>query len=79
MTIVRAVLAAELFGRESYGAINGALSAPVILSRAVAPIAAALLWSATVGYGLVLWALVALGVFSVAAFAVAAFARARAH
>jgi len=79
MTIVRAVLAAELFGRESFGAINGALSAPVILSRAVAPIAAALLWSATVGYGLVLWALVALGVFSVAAFAVAAFTRAPAH
>jgi len=79
MTIVRAVLAAELFGRESYGAINGALSAPVILSRAVAPIAAALLWSATRGYGPVLWALVALGLLSVAAFAVAAFTRARAH
>ena len=79
MTIVRAVLAAELFGRESFGAINGALSAPVILSRAVAPIAAALLWSATGGYGLVLWTLVALGLLSVAAFAVAAFVRAPAH
>lgn len=55
MTIVRAVMPAELFGRESYGTINGALSAPVILSRAVAPIAAALLWSASGNYGAVLW------------------------
>ena len=57
MTIVRAVMPAELFGRESYGAINGALSAPVILSRAVAPIAASLLWSASGNYGAVLWVL----------------------
>ncbi len=71
LTIVRAVMPAELFGRESYGAINGALSAPVILSRAVAPIAASLLWSASGGYGLVLGVLVGLGVVGMAGFALA--------
>ena len=71
MTIVRAVMPAELFGRESYGAISGALSAPVILSRAVAPIAAALLWSASGSYAVVLWVLVALALIAVAGFALA--------
>lgn len=71
MTIVRAVMPAELFGRESYGAINGALSAPVILSRAVAPIAASLLWSASGNYGAVLWVLVGLSLIAVGGFALA--------
>jgi MFS family permease len=71
MTIVRAVMPAELFGRESYGAINGALSAPVILSRAVAPIAASLLWSASGNYGAVIWALVGLSLIAVVGFALA--------
>ena len=70
MTIVRAVMPAELFGRDSYGAINGALSAPVILSRAVAP-TAALLWSAFGSYGVVLWVLVVLAVIAVGGFALA--------
>jgi MFS family permease len=71
MTIVRAVMPAELFGRESYGAINGALSAPVILSRAVAPIAGSLLWSASGSYAAVIWALVGLSLIAVAGFALA--------
>lgn len=71
MTIVRAVIPAELFGREHYGAINGALSAPVIVSRAAAPIAAAVLWSSTGGYSAVLWTLIALAVAAVGGFALA--------
>jgi MFS family permease len=71
MTIIRAVIPAEMFGRESYGAINGALSAPVILSRSAAPIAASMLWSAAGGYGPVVWTLLALGVLAVAGFALA--------
>ncbi len=71
MTIVRAVMPAELFGRDSYGAINGALSAPVILSRAVAPIAASLLWSASGSYAAVIWVLVGLSLIAVAGFALA--------
>jgi MFS family permease len=71
MTIVRAVIPAELFGREHYGAINGALSAPVIVSRAAAPIGAAVLWSSTGGYSAVLWTLIALAVVAVGGFALA--------
>jgi MFS family permease len=69
MTIVRAVIPAEQFGRESYGAINGALSAPVILSRAAAPIAASVLWSASGSYASVVWTLAVLGAIAVAGFA----------
>jgi hypothetical protein len=71
MTIVRAVTPAELFGRESYGAINGALSAPVIVSRAAAPIAASVLWSASGSYRAVLWVLVALGLVAMVGYALA--------
>ena len=38
MTIVRAVVPAELFGRERYATLNGALSVPVILTRAAGPV-----------------------------------------
>lgn len=44
-TIVRGALPAELFGREHYGAINGALSAPYLLSHALGPSLAAMLWT----------------------------------
>ena len=57
MTIVRAAVPAELFGRGQYGSINGALSAPVVMSRAAAPIAASWLWTPQQGYRAVLWAL----------------------
>jgi len=44
-TIVRGAMPADLFGREHYGAINGALSAPYLLSHALGPSIAALLWT----------------------------------
>jgi MFS family permease len=45
-TIVRGAMPVELFGRAHYGAINGALSAPYLVSHALGPTLAALLWTA---------------------------------
>lgn len=41
MTFVRGALPAELYGREHYGAINGAPATPVLLSKAAEPVLAA--------------------------------------
>jgi MFS family permease len=71
MTIVRAVVPAELYGRERYATLNGALSVPVILTRAAGPVAASFLWSATGGYAGTLWALVLASVLAVVAFGLA--------
>jgi MFS family permease len=45
MTIVRGTAIAELFGRERYAELNGALSAPAVLAKAAAPLALAQVWS----------------------------------
>jgi MFS family permease len=71
MTIARGVIPIEIFGRDHYGAVNGALSTPVIASRALGPFVAALIWSASGGYNAVLWTLAGIGLLSLAAFAVA--------
>jgi predicted MFS family arabinose efflux permease len=54
MTIVRGLAVPEMLSREAYGAINGALSAPMHLIQAMSPLAAAWLWSASGGYDAVL-------------------------
>jgi MFS family permease len=46
-TILRGTAIAELFGRERYAELNGALSAPAVLAKAAAPLLLAALWSAT--------------------------------
>lgn len=46
-TILRGTAIAELFGRERYAALNGALSAPAVVGRASAPLLLAGLWTAT--------------------------------
>lgn len=46
-TILRGTAIAELFGRERYPELNGALSAPAVFAKAAAPLALAGLWSAT--------------------------------
>ncbi len=43
MTIVRGAVPAELWGREHYGAVNGAMATPVLLAKAAGPIIASLL------------------------------------
>ncbi len=45
LTIVRGTAVAELFGRERYAEINGALAAPGVLARAAAPLVLAEIWS----------------------------------
>ena len=45
MTIVRALLPPELFGREDYGAIQGMIAMPVRLAMAGAPFAFGALWA----------------------------------
>lgn len=45
MTIVRALLPPELFGREDYGAIQGMIALPVRLAMAAAPFAFGALWA----------------------------------
>jgi hypothetical protein len=46
-TILRGTSIAELFGRERYAELNGALSAPAVLAKAAAPLALAALWTGT--------------------------------
>ena len=47
LTIVRGTVVAEASGRERHAETNGALSAPAVQAKAVAPLALAALWSAT--------------------------------
>lgn len=47
VTIARGTAIAELFGRERYAELNGAISAPAVLAKAGSPLALAALWSAT--------------------------------
>jgi len=68
MTIVRAAVPAELFDRSQYGAISGALSTPVVMSRAAAPIAASWLWTQERGYGLLLWILATTAALAIVCF-----------
>ena len=54
--------------RESYGAINGALTLPANIARAAAPFGAALIWNAAGGYDAVLWSRLAAGLTAAASF-----------
>lgn len=79
MTIVRGLAVPDMLTREAYGAINGALAAPAIVVRALAPLAAAVLWSAFGAYDAVLLAVLATSVLMCAAFWFAALAASRPH
>ncbi len=46
LTILRGTSIAELFGRERYPELNGALSAPAVLAKAASPLVLAWCWSA---------------------------------
>lgn len=63
LTIVRGTAVAEFFGRENYAEISGAIAAPAVLAKAVAPLGVAALWSASGRAEMVpLTALILLGV-----------------
>lgn len=64
MTIVRATAIAELLGRASFGAVNGAIALPALAGTALAPVGAAWLRDLSEGYDAVLWALTALALTS---------------
>ena len=77
MTIVRGIAIPEMVSKEAYGAINGALVVPMTVSRALAPLAAAALWSAQGNYAGTLSAVVGLAVVMVLSFWGAAMASSR--
>lgn len=65
ITLVRGAIPAEIYGRTHYGAINGAMAAPVLIAKASGPLVAALVWTLSGGYAslaLVLAAVAALTV-----------------
>jgi len=57
VTIVRGSAVPEMVTREAYGAVNGSLVAPMNIMQAGAPLAAAMIWQASGGYGAVLAAI----------------------
>ena len=68
ITVVRGTAVPELLWRESYGAINGALTLPQNLARAAAPFGAAVIWRASGSYDAVLLAIVTGGIVAAACF-----------
>ena len=58
ITSARSALVAELYGRANYGSISGVLALFVTGARALAPVAAGLLYGAFGGYGPVFWLLI---------------------
>ena len=67
-TIVRGIIPAELFGREHYGAVNGAMAAPVLLAKASGPFIAAVIWTLTGSYSSLALALAAIAAASTVFF-----------
>ena len=57
MTIARGTAVADLIGRTHYGAINGALTLPTMVAKALAPVVTAVIWSATGDPSVMLWTL----------------------
>lgn len=72
LTIVRGTVPAELFGREGYGAVSGAMIAPGIMARAAGPYAAAWMWQNLGGYAPVQWSIMVAGIIACGAFVAAA-------
>jgi predicted MFS family arabinose efflux permease len=68
LTIVRALLPPELFGREDYGAIQGMISMPVRIAMAGAPFAFGALWAWRGNYDAVVLLCLGMAVCSFGAF-----------
>jgi predicted MFS family arabinose efflux permease len=67
-TIVRGTAVPELMWKEGYGAINGALTFPANVAKAVAPYGAAVIWNASGNYNAVLWSMFAAGIAAALGF-----------
>ena len=59
LTLARATVIADIWGRRHYGSIAGAMAVPANLARALGPVGAALLYVALGGYSRVFWGLTA--------------------
>ena len=71
MTIVRGIAVSDLIGRTHYGAINGALTVPTTVAKAVAPFLAAALWSAVGDPALMLWTILGSALLGTVGFVLA--------
>jgi MFS family permease len=69
LTLARAALVAEWYGSRSFGGINGAISSASSLVQALAPLAAGALYTASGGYGAVLWVLLGASGLAILAYA----------
>ena len=71
MTIVRGIAVSDCIGRTHYGAINGALTVPTTVAKAVAPFLAAALWSAVGDPALMLWTILGSALLGTVGFVLA--------
>jgi MFS family permease len=71
MTIVRGIAVSDLIGRTHYGALNGALTVPMNVAKALAPFVAAALWSAMGDPSLMLWAILGSALLGTVGFVLA--------
>lgn len=72
MTIVRGNIVTELYGRHSYGRINGALAAPVLVATAVGPLVAAWLWTVLASHDALVLVLIMIATLAALLFFLAA-------
>jgi predicted MFS family arabinose efflux permease len=77
-TIVRAQVVPEMLSKHAYGALNGLITIPTIVARAVGPVVAAWLWAIDQSYDIVLIAQVGAAVLLAVLFW-AANIRSRSH
>jgi MFS family permease len=71
MTIVRGIAVSDLIGRTHYGAINGALTVPTTVAKALAPFMAAVIWSAVGDPSLMLWTILGSALLGTVGFVLA--------
>jgi hypothetical protein len=73
MTVVRAVLPMEIFGRGDYGAIQGMIAAPATFSKAVGPFLFGLIWAWSGSYDAVILVALIIALVALTAFATAVY------
>jgi predicted MFS family arabinose efflux permease len=80
MTVVRAVLPIEVFGRGDYGAIQGMIAAPATFSKAVGPFLFGLVWAWSGSYDAVIVVALVISLAALTVFAATVYtARVDAH
>jgi len=77
MTIVRGIAVSDLLGRTHYGAINGALTVPTTVAKALAPFMAAAIWSVVGDPSLMLWTILGSALIGTVGFVLAVSGAAR--